>query len=568
MTKVSENMKRAIGVSRRPGSTQWQWGIKAPKDLQHLYSSPWAFRCSLGTSDLQTANEKAARLHAEWLARFAEQRRMENPQTVEAITPELAAILAGRIYANLLASDDTLRDEPKRLQAMARDLYAVTWGTMANRLSIGKATEPAYLSQHLGPLDGIPESLLDDLAGLNSAAEAEASKAIAGQQLAKALPLLQAQAKALGLTLDANTKGIREALKEALKAIKKAREDISQRDAGAIIETPSAPTPKPRQRAVKAVTLRDVFLRWKAAKKRSEDSVNTCDRSLKIFEDTQGQPAIEAITRAMGDAFRAHLLGLDWSSKTKHDRMTWVKSLLKYACRDLELIPRNPWEGLEIEHKTEKRRAPWTLEQMRAFFGMPLFQSYDLPATWRAGKDAAYWIPLLGLYTGARIGELCQLRVEDIDSDQSGAFIRISEEADGAKVKTEAGLRSVPVHSELVRLGFLEYVEATRKTGAVSLWPAMRFREGKPGGYFSDWFGSFRKTCPIEIPDFHSLRHTVRTAMTEARIAEAVQDRITGHEVRGSTGTRVYAHPKAVLREAVEAIAHHGFNPPKVYAMM
>lgn len=218
-----------------------------------------------------------------------------------------------------------------------------------------------------------------------------------------------------------------------------------------------------------------------------------------------------------------------------------------------------------MEHATTKRRSPWTEDQLTAFFGLSLFRQYRLPKAWKSGGAAAYWIPLLGLYTGARVGELCQLRVIDIERESGGAFIKISEEAEGATVKTEAGLRSVPVHSELIRLGFLDYVDAMRQAKAASLWPDMKFREGKPGAYFSAWFGDFRKTCPVAVPDFHSLRHTVRTAMTEAGISEAVQDRITGHEVKGSTGTRVYAHPKAILRQAIEALRYPEFALPRVF---
>lgn len=330
---------------------------------------------------------------------------------------------------------------------------------------------------------------------------------------------------------------------------------------------PTGPLPKAHDLALQVDhrRLRDVFTSWKAAKVRSADSVSACERALALFEALSSNPPVQKITRAQGDAFRAHLLKQGLSSKTKHDRMTWAKSLLKYAYRDLELIPRNPWEGLDVEYTTENRRSPWTEQQMKAFFGLNLFRAYDLPTKWRSGGEAAYWIPLLGLYTGARVGELCQLRVVDVEVDKSGAYIKISEEADGATVKTEAGLRSVPIHSELVRLGFLNYVEHVKQTRATSLWPTMRFREGKPGAYFSDWFGSFRKTCPITVPDFHSLRHTVRTAMTEAGISEAVQDRITGHEVRGSVGTRVYAHPKAALRAAVESIRYPGIVLPSAY---
>lgn len=44
--------------------------------------------------------------------------------------------------------------------------------------------------------------------------------------------------------------------------------------------------------------------------------------------------------------------------------MTYVKSLLKYASQDLELIPKNPWQGLDIDYKTERRRVPWTSAQL------------------------------------------------------------------------------------------------------------------------------------------------------------------------------------------------------------
>jgi integrase len=242
-----------------------------------------------------------------------------------------------------------------------------------------------------------------------------------------------------------------------------------------------------------------------------------------------------------------------------------VKSLLGYAARDLEWLPKNPWEGLDIEHTTESKRSPWTSEQVQAFFGLPLFQRYELPTLKHAAGAAAYWVPLLGLYTGARIGELCQLRVADVVTKDGQAFISINAEGEGATVKTAAGVRELPIHNELVRLGFLEYVDATGKAGNELLWPAIKAREGKPGFFFSRWFSKARKLVPEGVPDFHSLRHTVRTKMTEAGISEAVQDRITGHEVKGSTGTRVYAHPTAILRQAVEAITYPGLTLPKVY---
>ena len=110
--------------------------------------------------------------------------------------------------------------------------------------------------------------------------------------------------------------------------------------------------------------------------------------------------------------------------------------MLKYASRDLGLIDRNPWEGLDIAFKTTNKRRPWTDDELKTFFGQYLYTAYELPKLKRAGADAAYWIPLLGLYTGARIGELAQLRLSDVESDGPIAQLSITDEGEGQKVKS------------------------------------------------------------------------------------------------------------------------------------
>lgn len=223
-------------------------------------------------------------------------------------------------------------------------------------------------------------------------------------------------------------------------------------------ESPGRPPEGPCRPPSSGRDLRDVFERWKTSKRRSEDAVKACTRAMDAFEAMAGRPALEGITRANGASFRADLLTQPISSKTAHDRLTWVKSLLRFAYRDLEWLNRQPWEGLDLPHKTEAPRRPWTASEVSAFFASPVHASYDLPTVVDAAGPAAYWIPLLGLFTGARIGELCQLQVTDITTDSAGPVLRISDEAEGARVKTAAGARTVPIHSELCRLGFLDYV--------------------------------------------------------------------------------------------------------------
>ena len=109
-----------------------------------------------------------------------------------------------------------------------------------------------------------------------------------------------------------------------------------------------------------ALSLRDLHMRWQAANQTSEDSSRACLRAINLFESFSGSVKLSQISRDMGDKFRSWLQQQPTSSKTARDRLVWVKSLLNYACEDLELIPKNPWRGLDIKAHTEAPRQPWS----------------------------------------------------------------------------------------------------------------------------------------------------------------------------------------------------------------
>jgi len=275
------------------------------------------------------------------------------------------------------------------------------------------------------------------------------------------------------------------------------------------------------------------------------------------------------MTREQGDSFRSWLQEPDRriSKKTARDRLTAIKSLLVYAYRELGLIDKQPWEGLDIRAPKTPTRRSWKDEELQTLFGQPLFQAYDTPKGAQNGSDAAYWIPLLGLYTGARIGELAQLRTTDITAEDGTPILRITDE-DGKRLKTDASRRSIPIHPELIRLGLLEYAEAIHKAGHESLWPILTLPPERPGLNISNWFGQYRRSAGLtgKYPDFHSFRHLVRTRMSKIKITEKVQDAITGHETKGSIGTRVYQGIDLEDRlEAIQSLSYTSINLPRVY---
>ncbi|QWD69655.1 site-specific integrase [Polynucleobacter sp. UB-Siik-W21] len=322
----------------------------------------------------------------------------------------------------------------------------------------------------------------------------------------------------------------------------------------------------PTKRTPTAYYLRDIYQRWKESKPRSSDAINSCMRALILFEEQTKNPILQELTRAQGDSFRAWLQQPErnTTSKTARDRLTWVKSLLKYAYRDLEIINRHPWEGIEIHSQTTQKRRPWDVSELNKLFSNELFTSYQLPKDWRCGGDAAYWLPILAIFTGARLSELAQLKPSDIALDCEIPTISISNAGAGQQVKTEAAIRKIPIHSEVIRLGFLNYVQKTVMANDTQLWSKLKFRKNKPGGNYSNWFGEFRKE--LELPqglDFHSFRHGVRSQLAENDVPEPTIDAIMGHEIKGSTGAKIYSHrTTSSIKAAIELIKYRDLRLP------
>lgn len=59
--------------------------------------------------------------------------------------------------------------------------------------------------------------------------------------------------------------------------------------------------------APKTHSIREIFEKWKQSHPRSNDSMNSCDRSLKLFEALVGNIAAEQADRAIGAQFKTHL---------------------------------------------------------------------------------------------------------------------------------------------------------------------------------------------------------------------------------------------------------------------
>jgi len=492
---------------------------------------------------------------------------------LDKVTPELALQLAERVKATVLDFDDTLRDCPEALEFILDAAHSIKGKALA-RLTISQQPPPARPPQApASPLDGLTLGQAAELATINREQAAHSAQLMARRQLSAVLPMVEAEARKLGLAFTAEVPGAVDALKLCLVAYREAWLDVNRRDAGEPVapvraRAADARTPTPPNTSSKV--LRDVFDRWKTsgAFTRSEDSVKAMDRALKQFEGQHQEVTLLGITREMGDAYRSWLRENCGTPKTARDRLTAIKTLLRYACRELEWTSRHTWEGLDIKAPTTNKRRQITSDEMGKLFGTTLHAQYELPKAKQGGQDAAYWIPLLGAFTGARLGELCQLRTADVQVIDGIHALVLTDDGEGQRIKTAAGHRTIPIHSELVRLGFLGYAEAMRNAGNDSLWPAMPMRPDKPSDYFGRWFRAFRDEAGLSGPDaptFHYFRHTVRPLMRRGGIDSMVRDLVTGHETRGSIGDVVYDGLLLEdLKPAIEAIKYPTLRLPVV----
>lgn len=190
---------------------------------------------------------------------------------------------------------------------------------------------------------------------------------------------------------------------------------------------------------------------------------------------------------------------------------------------DAGKLKSNPWAGLKIDTSDSIQRLPWRLEDLT-----------KLAAANNLRTDASRWLFPLLLHTGARIGEMAQLELADIREVDGVPAIEIHDrQAEGHEkrsVKTKAGLRVVPVHADLIALGFLAHVEERRQAGDRFLFPRF-IQKGKriPSDIAGQEFTKLREEAGIgrdERFTAHSLRHNVRSALRSAcRACEAARDK-------------------------------------------
>ncbi|WP_312142853.1 site-specific integrase [Atlantibacter hermannii] len=299
----------------------------------------------------------------------------------------------------------------------------------------------------------------------------------------------------------------------------------------------------------KTITFADLFERYKEYVQhheplRAESRIAAYATSANRFIEFIGQKPAEDITVTDLADFRnlleklpsrpskaVRLLPLDEQINATGEKISPVRvenilkelsSIFRLAVEDGKLTE-NPLS------KLKKRKAvagptvvrSFSTEEIHRIFSLPVFNGEETPY-----GAMAYWIPIILYYSGARVEEIAQLRKGDIVNVDDAPCFRLTM-GEGQSIKM-GNTRQFPIHSHLIELGFLDFVQSR----TFQLFTEKSDVNRKYSYNYGRWWGNYIRSHGLTrkgIKPTHSFRHSLVTLFRDLDIREEIQDSILGH---------------------------------------
>lgn len=228
------------------------------------------------------------------------------------------------------------------------------------------------------------------------------------------------------------------------------------------------------------------------------------------------------------------------SAPTLKKRIGALQAVLTYAV-DNRWLATNPGIRIKIEGYSKGKRTRRAFEdhELAALFSAPLFVD---PGSWnsrsRISDTTIFWLFLLAGTTGARLEEVGQVALADVKRDGEIVYLDIDsysleqDEEVGKTVKNEESVRLVPIHRQLIKLGFNDYLKALTAHGNTQLFPDLKENSlGKRTKEASQRCNRIvdRYVARDRRLVFYSLRHAFKAKGNDAGITDKTLDQICGH---------------------------------------
>jgi len=287
--------------------------------------------------------------------------------------------------------------------------------------------------------------------------------------------------------------------------------------------------------------------------KRVKDTLLVYPRNRSKNPITRGRPLADVL--ALPNVETIQVATINKYLQTYNELFEWAKQN--------HHVTENFFSGLAVRQTKKSKdgdRDAYTDEQIQLILRTVLYNEQGLVT-----KPYQKWATLIGIYTGARLGEIAQLHLKDIREEDGTWVFDINEEGDRKSLKTSAARRLVPVHDKLIEAGLLDYVQAMSDRRASRLFPDFTYDPKNGWGrQQSRWFND-RLLVQLGLKSktrvFHSLRHTVNTRLLQAGVADPLVKSIIGHEQDGMTH-RQYFKEGFTLQQRNEAMQKLDYGLP------
>ena len=266
----------------------------------------------------------------------------------------------------------------------------------------------------------------------------------------------------------------------------------------------------------------------------------------------RGKPVIESL--------RVHLGHDDASKITKKDLLAWrdklletlgaktvssiylsaVRSLLEWAVDD-DRLSENPAATVKQPRPKRRRSRDPGYSDKEATGILKTSRSYEPPISVyghvherQPTINAKRWAPILCAFSGARIGEITQLRKQDVFQEGDRWIMRITPEAGTVKA---GGYRDIPLHRQVIAEGFIKFVEQAKDgplfSTAKNNDPPAKAVEAAAGQLkrLAAWLHELQ-LVPEGIQPNHAWRHRFKTQARNVGADSRVVDAIQGHAGR------------------------------------
>ena len=309
--------------------------------------------------------------------------------------------------------------------------------------------------------------------------------------------------------------------------------------------------------------------RWKNAETARRHDYEPIWTKFLVHADLHG------LTVAATKSYRAQVLNENVAIQTKVRNLSRVHSVIVHGIEHHGLDEKMlaPLKGAKLNGKIKRNKKniylPFSKNELVCLFHSTAYKANTFK------KPSHYWLPLLGLYTGARLEELAGLHLSAFSALHGIAMVVLSDEDTTDGGKNEFALRQMPIHKELIAAGLLQYVEKLKLAGYSRLFPDIgeAARDGYGKRATVD-FTQYRRSVGVGKGDgersrqvFHSFRSTLAGEFYHHGIDGDLSRRLTGHaaiDVHQSTYLGAAAIPIERAAAAMNQISFDLVHPPFV----